>query len=166
MIVTRDSSGNFLYTSNVNQGYAFNANSTGFSVKVLKVRALQDQTIIGVDLAVGPIGVQCQTITTTSSTSTTVPVTTTTSSSTTTIQRSSTTTVPGSTTTTVKLFSTTTTQSSSTTSTTQHICQKQDWKDYYVPNWNGSHQFLDFLLVFFQFGRILPKGHSGRRYRL
>jgi hypothetical protein len=97
-IVIRDSSGNFLYTSNVNQGYIFNANSTGVTVKVLKVRALQDQTIIGVDLAVGPIGVQCQTITTTSSTSTT-------SSTTTTTQPGSTTTRPS-------------------TTTTQSICQR------------------------------------------
>jgi hypothetical protein len=55
-IVVKDSAGNTVATATVDQGLSKDFSEIGITVKVIKVRALSDGTIVGVDVVVGPIG--------------------------------------------------------------------------------------------------------------
>jgi len=55
-IIVKDVNGNTVETATVDQGDSKDFSTEGISVKVTDVRALQDGTIVGTDLVVGPIG--------------------------------------------------------------------------------------------------------------
>jgi len=55
-IIIKDSAGNTVDTLIIDQGSSKDSSATGLTVKVTKVRALTDGTIVGVDLVVGPRG--------------------------------------------------------------------------------------------------------------
>jgi len=55
-IIVKDGSGNTVETRVINQGDSFDFTNEGFTVKVTNVRALQDGTVVGVDVVAGPIG--------------------------------------------------------------------------------------------------------------
>ncbi len=66
-IIIKDGSGNTVETKVINQGDSVDFTAEGFTVKVTNVRALQDGTIVGVDVVIGPIGQTTVTYTTTCS---------------------------------------------------------------------------------------------------
>lgn len=55
-IIVKDESGNLLDGRTISQGDSYDYTSYGFTIKITNVRALQDNTVVGVDLVVGPIG--------------------------------------------------------------------------------------------------------------
>lgn len=55
-IILKDGSGNTVETRVINTGDSFDFSAEGITVKVTNVRALQDGTIVGADVVVGPIG--------------------------------------------------------------------------------------------------------------
>jgi hypothetical protein len=60
-VVIKNSAGNTLQTMVINQGDSRDVGieTVNFTIRVVNVRALQDGTVIGVDLAIGPIGTYC-----------------------------------------------------------------------------------------------------------
>jgi hypothetical protein len=63
-IVVKDSAGNTVDTKVINKGDSWDFASIGLTVKVTAIRALQDGTIVGVDVVVGPTGTVERTYTT------------------------------------------------------------------------------------------------------
>jgi len=55
-IIVKDSSGNTVETQVVNVGNSYDFTNEGFTVKVTTVQALQDGTVVGAGLVVGPTG--------------------------------------------------------------------------------------------------------------
>jgi len=55
-VVIKDQSGNTVDTLIINQGDSKDSTATGLTIKVTNARALQDGTVVGTDLVVGPIG--------------------------------------------------------------------------------------------------------------
>lgn len=55
-IIIKDAEGNTLHTATIDQGDSRDFTDIGITVKVTKVRALADGTIVGTDLVVGPTG--------------------------------------------------------------------------------------------------------------
>ena len=67
-IIVKDSSGSTLATQIINQGDSFDFTTQGITVEIINVTALQDGTVVGINLVVGPIGVVCYYQTTTTTT--------------------------------------------------------------------------------------------------
>ena len=63
-LIVQDAEGNTVDTKVVNQGDSWDVSAASLSVKVLSVRALQDGTVVGADLVVGPTGLVEKTYTT------------------------------------------------------------------------------------------------------
>jgi len=55
-VIVKDASGNTVETQVINQGSSYDFTNEGFTVKVTTVQALQDGTVVGTGLVVGPIG--------------------------------------------------------------------------------------------------------------
>ena len=55
-VIVKDANGNTVETATMNQGDSKDFTTEGITVKVTSVRALQDGTVVGTDMVVGPIG--------------------------------------------------------------------------------------------------------------
>ena len=55
-VIVKDANGNTVETATINQGDSKDFSTEGITVKVTNVRALQDGTIVGADVVIGPIG--------------------------------------------------------------------------------------------------------------
>jgi len=55
-IIIKSSNGNTLETKVINQGDEFDFVAEGLTIRVINARALQDGTVVGVDISAGPIG--------------------------------------------------------------------------------------------------------------
>jgi len=62
-IVIKDSVGNVVDNLIINQDDSKDSTAAGLTIRVITVRALQDGTILGVDLGIGSMGVECLSIT-------------------------------------------------------------------------------------------------------